>query len=171
MAEEDRNPVDAQERFIAPIAETAERMGMGLTVSRMDRDRLVPIYANPLIRELVGLGDADVQAFDWSAGFSTDSQQQIFKLIECRYRGDLSPRVTETSLLHLESRERIPVEMFSSIWERDGQYYIVAFFRDIRSRKEAEDRLKRSEERFRIPAGRLPGWIRSGSCRRSGWPG
>jgi|GEM_PF-1183943 len=75
-----------------------------------------------------------------------DAQGHLSKVMEHLRRDGVA--VFETVHVASDGR-RIPVEVSSRLVELRGQSYVLSFARDITERKQAEDALRASEERYR----------------------
>ena len=73
-------------------------------------------------------------------------------------RDNINGKSTGPDELELISKDgrRVPVEINTSIIQRAGEKVVLAFVRDITERREAEEALRGSEERFRNMANLLP---------------
>lgn len=58
-------------------------------------------------------------------------------------------RITEHKALRSDGIE-VPVEISTTGWESNGEFFFSALVRDISERKEAEDALRASEEKYRL---------------------
>ncbi len=64
--------------------------------------------------------------------------------------GDAAPRERHEGVFLRKDGSEVPVELSVSVFEFAGERYLIAVLRDISQRKSMEDKLRASEEMFRI---------------------
>ena len=85
----------------------------------------------------------------------------LMKFLQTKEQKVLNKRF-EISALHQDGRE-FPVELTVNPIEKDDSYVFNAFLRDITERKQAEEKLRNSEQEYRTLAHNIPGMIYRGN--------
>jgi two-component system cell cycle sensor histidine kinase/response regulator CckA len=131
-----------------PLVEALEGVHIGLCIMTDDGARHRIVYSSVYNAALTGHVPEELIGTD---SFTLVAPEEIPKLAARRERarqGEPMPKVMETRLVHKDGR-RIPIEIGTTRVAFEGRDVIIAFNRDIRERKAAEEALGRSEQRFR----------------------
>jgi PAS domain S-box-containing protein len=121
---------------------------LGLTVSYDDGAVLRHVYVSEAAAEILGYEAEELVGDPTELAFGSDGRARLAELL-LRWRGgDMTPVIFETEARRKDGLH-VPVEVALSAVTLTGEPAIVAFLRDIRERKAAEEALRRSETRFR----------------------
>jgi PAS domain S-box-containing protein len=121
---------------------------LGLTVSYDDGVVLRHVYVSEAAAEILGYQADELVGDPTELAFGSDGRTRLEELL-LRWRGgDMTPVLFETEARRKDGLH-VPVEVALSAVTLTGEPAIVAFLRDIRERKAAEEALRRSENRFR----------------------
>ena len=77
-------------------------------------------------------------------------RERFARGFEAFVRGDAAPRERHEGMFLRKDGSEVPVELSVSVFEFAGKRYLIAVLRDISQRKSMEDKLRASEEMFRI---------------------
>jgi PAS domain S-box-containing protein len=106
-------------------------------------------YINPRIVEMMGYEEADVMNKDFGGFLVPEEYPKLANIYERRMRGEHVPPIYETKILH-KNGEILDVELNAGIIQFDGQPADLVIIRDIGERKRTEEKLKKSEEMYRL---------------------
>jgi PAS domain S-box-containing protein len=131
-----------------PLMEALEGVHIGVCIMVDDGAAHRIIYSSVYNAALTGHRPEDLVGTD---SFTLIAPEEIPRLAERRERarrGEPMARMLETQLVHKDGR-RVPIEIGTQRVAFEGKDVIIAFNREIRDRKLAEEALRRSEARFR----------------------
>ena len=77
-------------------------------------------------------------------------RERFAKGFEAFVKGDAAPKERHEGVFLRKDGSEVPVELSVSVFEFAGKRYLIAVLRDISQRKSMEDKLRASEEMFRI---------------------
>ncbi len=77
-------------------------------------------------------------------------RERFARGFEAFVRGDAAPKERHEGMFLRKDGSEVPVELSVSVFEFAGKRYLIAVLRDISQRKSMEDKLRASEEMFRI---------------------
>jgi two-component system cell cycle sensor histidine kinase/response regulator CckA len=135
--------------------------------SALDGMRLVDeegtiITVNDAYCRMMGLEREQLQGKPFNVVYQSDSDMSNGADLE-RYRQNLAARTVEPRMeaeLSLQTGRRILVDLTNSVLEVPGQpLRLLTIFRDITERREAEKKLRESEEKFRTLSEQSPNMI------------
>ena len=140
----------------AAMTRLAESEGKLSAMFKASRDAIgvskngIHIYANPAYLKLFGI-ESDQKIIGTSIlGSITPSQRpQIIENIRRRYLGEEIPQFYEARGLKANGTE-FDAEFNVSTYELNGENYSLAVIRDITERKQTEESLRISRERYRM---------------------
>jgi PAS domain S-box-containing protein len=120
----------------------------GMLILNADTGKIID--ANPYIRDLLGLSKEELVSKElWQIGTFRDvaeNKEKFERLVEEGYvRYEHLP-------LETKNGEEVPVEFVSNSYMVDGERVVQCNVRDITDRKEAREKLKSSEDKFRVMA-------------------
>ena len=103
---------------------------------------------NHAAERLFGYANAEAQGREFQSLIPARYNEHIFTMME-RNGAEPVQKPLEMMGLHKDGCE-VPLEVTITTWKTRNETYCGAIFRDISERKEAEARLKESEERYRL---------------------
>lgn len=106
------------------------------------------LYVNARTAEMTGYAAEDLVGMHMRQLSPPDQRRRVMQYFRRRSAGGAAPRVYQTQMLRKDG-QIIPVEISAtrSIWQ--GRAVGMAIIRDIIDRQQAEEALRRSEERYR----------------------
>lgn len=125
----------------------------------LDEKGCVTLCSDYLL-ELTGWTRADVIGKDWFTRFLPgEDRESTFKVFEGFFKGDYPLRF-ENQILTRQGKRRTVGWRNSTLRDESGGIVgVVAFGEDITERKEAEDRIRQSEQRLQLLIDHCPGAI------------
>ena len=108
-------------------------------------------YANPRVAEIAGYKPEEILGTSIVTYLHPDELSKVTERYERRLRGEDIPQIYETALLHKDGR-KIDVELNAGITTYQGKPADLVILRNIGERKQAEQALHASEERYRLLA-------------------
>jgi PAS domain S-box-containing protein len=139
---------DEDRRLFEALEATAGLSGLSVLVTTTEMETPRVLYLSPGIEELLGRSIDEIRENGVWAFIAEDELPRLLQAQKIRLEGDTTPRFRETVVVRSDG-ERVPVEMFSSVTQLEQGRVTVSFIRDITGRKQVEERLRQSEERFR----------------------
>ncbi len=107
------------------------------------------IYANPLIKEILGLKEVETKNIDFFEYLHPDDENLIKNRLKRRFAGQKVDPSIEIRIFTKDKKMRW-VKLFTTLIEYEGKKVALASAVDITQTKEASDRIHQSEERFRV---------------------
>src|SRR5579859_861606 len=130
------------------VLDAASVAHLGLTVSYDDGETLRHVYVNEAAAEILGYSVEELVGEPTDLAFGPDGSRRLADLLKRWRQGDLGPAPFETEARRKDGLQ-VPVEIAFSAVTLALEPAMVAFLRDIRERKAAEEALRQSESRFR----------------------
>ncbi len=121
-----------------------ERANDGVIIAQ---DAIVK-FVNPRMAEIFGYTVAEMIDTEFLAYVHPEERPRIIDIYKRRIQGEDIPSIYEMEALHKDGR-RIEVEINSGITNYHGKPATLSFARDITERKQAEEALRESEEKYR----------------------
>ena len=107
------------------------------------------VYINRAAEKELGFSNKELIGKDILEIIAPEYRDAVIQRNRARITGQEAPAITEIEFLRKDGT-RVPVETNSSVIEYEGEKSMVVFIRNISKRKIAENKLKESEERFRL---------------------
>jgi len=149
---------ESEERY-RTLVEAGSRSGQAIVLVRdTDQVEAACVFANDAASDITGYGQDELAQMSWLDivhPLERDSTKDRYK---ARMRGEDISDVFEISIIKKGGTE-IPIELASIITEFQGKKVLVVLFRDIRDRKQAEEELRKSEERLKTLTSTTPAYI------------
>lgn len=142
---------DDQERLrrLAPaVVSAADEAGIALIAVHVELPELPAAYVSRSAAELLGYAADELTGMRALSLAAEDEVDRLRELVVRRVRGEDVPQHIETAIVRRDGT-RVPIEASTCFVEHEGGLLSVSFIVDIRARKEAQEALARSEERFR----------------------
>jgi PAS domain S-box-containing protein len=144
---------DITERVKAPNAlRESEEYIRNLVEQANDGIALVqdgkPHFVNSYLAGLLGYSPAEVLNTPFENYIAADEQPKVLDIHRRRLNGEAVPSVYET-VIQRKDGSQVEVEFNAGLTKHNGRPAILVVVRDITARKQAEEALKESEERFR----------------------
>jgi len=105
-------------------------------------------FSNPRVMTMLGYEPGEIEGENIASFIPPDNLGPILERYRKRMAGEELSDMFETALLHKSGRE-IPIEMNGSVIQYEGKPADLVIIRDISGRKQADEALARSEERYR----------------------
>lgn len=105
-------------------------------------------FANFKVATIFGYEAGEVEGLEFASFIPQENLEQIIERYRKRMAGEKLSEIYETAILH-KSGKKIPVETNGSVIQYEGKPADMAIIRDITERKQADDALARSEEKYR----------------------
>jgi PAS domain S-box-containing protein/putative nucleotidyltransferase with HDIG domain len=105
-------------------------------------------FANPRVTTMFGYETGEIEGREFVSFIPPENLGLALERYRKRMVGEKLSEIYETELLHKSGR-RIPVETSGGVIEYAGKPADLAIIRDITERKQAEEAIKESEERYR----------------------
>ena len=151
MAWKIRPSMDESGREKARIGEAvltaADNAGVAIIVTRV-APVLENLYVSPYAAELLGVPIEQALSANPFSMLAPGEQQKLLPMLERRRQGGSPPAAVRTRL-RLPGGTEIPIEVGLAPIDLDGQPGTVSFLRDLREPEAAQEKLERSEARFR----------------------
>ncbi|HEY49167.1 MAG TPA: PAS domain S-box protein [Dehalococcoidia bacterium] len=108
----------------------------------------VHVYANKRVAELTGYSVAELSKKNFQEIVHPDDVEKIAERYKKRLEGKRAPSRYETVIVRKDG-SNVPIEVAATrtVWQ--GEPAALVMYRDVTERKEAEEKLRRSEEYFR----------------------
>ncbi|MDY6835191.1 MAG: PAS domain S-box protein, partial [Chloroflexota bacterium] len=104
-------------------------------------------YANPRYFEITGYDPSEVANPSFIDSIAPEYQQMVMQRYSDRMAGEEVPRTFEIEMIRNDGT-RIPVEGSGTLIEYEDSPASLIFIRDISERKQAQDKIKKSEARY-----------------------
>jgi PAS domain S-box-containing protein len=127
--------------------EVVERASDGIVILQDLKVR----YANPRVAEIAGYKPEELLGSSMSNYIHPDELPKVTERYEQRLRGEDIPQIYETALLHKDG-SKINVELNAGVTTYHGKPADLVIIRNITERKQVEQKLRASEERYRLLA-------------------
>ena len=131
-----------------PLVEALEGVHIGLCIMFDDGNSHRMVYSSVYNASLTGHVPEDIVGTDSFRLVAPEEHAKLAARRDRARRGEAQPRVMETLLVHADG-SRVPIEIGTTRVQFEGKDIIIAFNRDIRERKQAEEALRCSELRYR----------------------
>ena len=105
-------------------------------------------FSNPRVATMLGYEPGEIVGRNIASFIPQEYFGPILERYRKRMTGEELPDIFETALLHRSGRE-ISIEMTGSVIQYEGKPADLVIIRDISGRKQADEALARSEERYR----------------------
>ncbi len=141
------------------IAAAAELARMGLLVTLIDEQGTLDVlFISSRVEQLLGRSAEEIRANGVWAYIAAEELPRLLELYENRLHDEPPPERQETVVVSSDGR-RVPIEMFHSVVDVEQGRVGINFVREISDRYEAEEELRRSEQRFRTLVENAPDGI------------
>lgn len=106
-------------------------------------------YVNPALVNMMGYSTNEVIGTNFSSFITPGELPKVEDRYKRRMKGEDVPSVYETAFIHKDGR-RIDIELNAGVIPYEGKPADFVLVRDIMERKQTEEKLRESEERFRL---------------------
>ncbi|WP_455392107.1 PAS domain S-box protein [[Eubacterium] cellulosolvens] len=106
-------------------------------------------YVNPALARMMGYTIDEVVGANFVNFIATDELSKVKNRYNRRIKGEDVPAVYETAFINKDG-SRVDIELNAGIISFEGKPADFVLIRDIMERKQAEQKLRESEERFRL---------------------
>jgi PAS domain S-box-containing protein/putative nucleotidyltransferase with HDIG domain len=105
-------------------------------------------FANPRVTNMLGYETGEIEGMEYVSFIPPENLGPTLERYQKRMAGEKLPEIYATELLHKSGR-KISVETSGNVIEYAGKPADLVTIRDITERKQAEEAIKESEERYR----------------------
>ena len=131
------------------LIEAAGNSGQAIAIHQDSEDvEASTIFANDAAKHITGYTDEELMNLSWFDILPSTYRDPSRERYRRRMGGENISGLFESFIFRKDGTE-IPIEASSIVTKFRGKNAQVSFFRDIRERKQAEEELKQSEERYR----------------------
>ena len=139
---------ESEERYRLLI-ESADLSGQAIIIHQ-DRGEVeaVCVFSNRTAVSITGYTQEELDNLSWMDILHPQDRDAALKRYRIRLSGKDIPDLFEASIIRKDGKE-VPIELSSTISEFQGNSALVTFFKDITDRRQVEEALRKSEERYR----------------------
>ncbi|MEW6025828.1 MAG: PAS domain S-box protein, partial [Planctomycetota bacterium] len=133
--------IESEEKYRTFVSKATD----GITIAQ---DEVVK-FANPSFARMLGYEAEKMEGIQMTRLIPQEHLPMIMERYKKRLAGEKLPVVYETELLH-KNGGKVPVEVSGNLIQYEGRPADLAIIRDITERKEMQEMLAESEEKYRI---------------------
>ena len=106
------------------------------------------VFSNETAAEITGYSREALSNLSWYDIIHPQYRDAALERHRKRMNGEVIQDLFELSIIRKDGKE-LPIEISSTLSEYQGNQALISFFRDITTRKMAEETLRKSEEKYR----------------------